>query len=762
MPSSDSKLGGYLESLNPQQREAVEHFEGPLLVLAGAGSGKTRVLTSRIAHLIEHHGVDPNLILAVTFTNKASGEMRARVRALLGVEPAGMWIGTFHSIGARILRRYATRVEFGPDFTILDADDSLREIRHVMEDQNVPKRWRPRAIHEAISTAKNQLITPHAYSETAYDPFSRMVADVYPAYQRRLRSANSFDFDDLLVKPVELFESEAEVLDRFRSRFQFVLVDEYQDTNHAQYRFLELLAREHTNLCVVGDDDQSIYGWRGADIRNILEFERDFPTARTVRLERNYRSTQVILDAGNSVIAENVNRKGKTLYTENKTGSLITLVMAADEADEANWIAGEISDRVAHSLDMGHRSFVVLYRTNAQSRSLEEAFRDADLPYRIIGGVRFYERREIKDVIAYLKLVSNPREVSSFLRIVNYPRRGIGDTTLTALLTAARAAGISPLEAARSASRIDGIRPAGASALEAFARMIDRYRELAHHMHIHELLTELIIGLQLLEKLREEGHEGIDRAQNVEELVAAASEFDAASALEDEELEEAGEVTELDLFLQKIALIADIDNLDPDADAVTLMTVHTAKGLEFPVVMIAGLEEGLFPLSRSYDSLEQLEEERRLFYVGITRTQEKLYLTHARRRRRAGDWMVSSPSSFLRPLPDTLLEICETERYSDRLSSRWPADRSGRLTRRQRGPEPGELAYDYSDSQEVATLPNITVGSSVRHPRFGLGTVAQLEGHGLDVKAVIEFETVGLKKVVVRYANLEADNADES
>jgi DNA helicase-2/ATP-dependent DNA helicase PcrA len=752
------KLGGYLVSLNPEQRVAVEHFEGPLLVLAGAGSGKTRVLTTRIAHLIEHHAVDPSCLMAVTFTNKAAEEMRSRVRHLLGSEPAGMWIGTFHSIGARILRRNATRVGFSPDFTIHDADDSLREIRHVMEQLQVPKRWRAQGVREAISTAKNQMVTPEAYAQVAYDPFSRIVADVYPAYQARLRQSNAFDFDDLLVKPVELFDSNPDVLERFRRRFQFILVDEYQDTNHAQYRFLELLAREHANLCVVGDDDQSIYGWRGADIRNILDFEKDFPETRTIRLERNYRSTQVILRAGNLVIAENTKRKGKTLFTDNEVGPPITLVTTLDEVDEADWIAAEVGDLLSEHPELGHRSFVVLYRTNAQSRALEEAFRDIDLPYRIIGGVRFYERREIKDVLAYLKLISNPRDASSFLRIVNYPRRGVGDTTLTLLLEGARANGLTPLEASRSASRLAGIRPAGAAALEAFAQLIDRYRELAHPMPVHELLTELIAELRLLERLREEGHEGIDRAQNVEELVAAASDFEARTMLEPEDLEPGAELTELDLFLQKVALIADVDNLDPDADAVTLMTVHNAKGLEFPIVVISGLEEGLFPLGRAYDSLEELEEERRLFYVGITRAQKQLYLTHARTRRRAGDWMASSPSSFLQPLPDDLLERRETERYVERLSGRRrSSERPDWRAWRGVARAPGELTYDYSESQETEPLPQLEEGSRVRHPRFGAGTVAHLDGLGAELKVVIDFDSVGRKKVVVRYANLELD-----
>ncbi len=757
MSPGELKVGNYLEALNPDQREAVEYFEGPLLVLAGAGSGKTRVLTARIARLIEHHGVDPSMILAVTFTNKAAQEMRIRIRSLLGAEPSGMWIGTFHSIGARILRRYAGRIGFGPGFTILDADDSQRAVKRVMEERNVPKRWTPQAVQSTISSAKDNLVTPAQFAEAAIDPFSRIVADIYPAYQARLKEGNAFDFDDLLVKPVELFESSPEVLRRFQQRFQFVLVDEYQDTNHAQYRFLELLAREHGNLCVVGDDDQSIYGWRGADIRNILEFERDFPAACVVRLQKNYRSTQTILNAANRVIAENVHRKGKTLYTENDGGPPITLLTSVDEADEASWITAEVEGKLTASSELEHRSFVILYRTNAQSRALEEAFRDADLPYRIIGGVRFYERREIKDVLAYLKLISNPRDTSSFLRIVNYPRRGVGDTTLTALLVAAKSAAITPLDAARGARAIEGIRPAGGSALESFARMIDRYRALAAHTSVHELLSELIAELQLLEILRAEGFEGIDRAQNVEELVAAASEFDASGALADEELDETGEVTELDLFLQKVALIAEVDNLDPEADAVTLMTLHNAKGLEFPIVFIAGLEEGLFPLARSYDSQEELEEERRLFYVGITRAMRKLYLTHAFRRRRGGDWLSSSPSSFLRPLPNDLLESCETERYAERITRRRQfADDVG-WSRREWASEPGGLVYDYSDSQDDAALEWLEEGVRVRHPRFGAGRVVSLDGYGPDLKALIEFDAEGRKKVVVRYASLEQE-----
>ena len=746
----------YLSSLNTEQREAVKHFEGPLLVLAGAGSGKTRVLTTRIANLIDVRGVDPGFILAVTFTNKAAQEMRNRVRNLLGSEPAGMWIGTFHSIGARIMRRHAARLGYGPGFTILDADDSQRAVKRSMKRLNVSKPWKPKTIQGAISAAKNQLVTPAEYAEMAYDPFARVVADVYPDYQRAIKESNALDFDDLLVKPVQLFIEHPGVLEAFRQRFAFVLVDEYQDTNRAQYRFLELLSREHGNICVVGDDDQSIYGWRGADIRNILEFERDFPNARTIRLERNYRSTKTILHAANCVIAENKNRKGKTLYTENEGGSAITLLRAADEVDEAEWIQSEIEQEMESS-GSAHRDFVVLYRTNAQSRALEEAFRRVDMPYRIIGGVRFYERREIKDVLAYLKLIANPKDTASFLRVVNYPRRGIGDTTLTRMLEGATAAGLTPLEAARAATSLSADLPSsGAESLVKFAELIDRFRGLAPHMRVHELLAELIGELGLLEALRSEGGDGADRAQNVEELVAAASEFDAESALEAEDLEQLGELTELDLFLQKVSLVADVDNLDPEADAVTLMTLHNAKGLEFPVVFISGLEDGLFPLSRSHDSLEEMEEERRLFYVGITRAKRKLYMTHARARRRAGDWMISSPSAFLRPLPEEVLDEQETARYSEReVSRRVRPDWSERPLRSRRDSEPGELTYDYSESQEVPVIPELSEGDRVRHPRFGEGTITELDGQGWNVKAVIDFDAVGPKKVVVRYANLD-------
>ncbi|HEX6940174.1 MAG TPA: UvrD-helicase domain-containing protein [Longimicrobiales bacterium] len=752
----------YTRGLNPEQREAVEHFEGPLLVLAGAGSGKTRVLTTRIAHLIDEHGVDPAAILAVTFTNKAAGEMRERVRRLLGQEPAGMWVGTFHAIGARMLRRHATLLGWSPNFSIYDADQTLREIKRVMETLGLSlKRWHPKAVQASISSAKDKLIDPEAYAALARDAFTRVVADVYPAYQAALKAQNAFDFDDLLVKPVELLAADEGVLRHYRERFHFVLVDEYQDTNHAQYKFVELLAREHGNLMVVGDDDQSIYGWRGADIRNILDFESDFPDARVIRLERNYRSTARILEAANAVIAANVRRKGKTLRTDAGPGEPVTLVETADERDEADWIAAEIVARLAEDGERTPRDFVVLYRTNAQSRALEDSFRRRDLPYQIVGGTRFYERREIMDVLAYLRLIANPRDAGAFDRIVNYPRRGIGDATRGRLLAWAAEQGLPVLDAAERAGECAEIGSPGARALGAFAELIRRYQGLAAHVGVGELLEKLIDEVGLIDALRDEGPDGEERIENVRELEAAAYEFDEGDAGVEDEDDAVPDATPLDRFLQKVALVADVDRHDPAAHAVTLMTLHNAKGLEFPFVFIGGLEDGLFPLARAYEDADTLEEERRLFYVGITRARAKLYLTYARGRRRAGEWMPSVPSSFLDSLPEAVLDrrtsaALARSRYEGerRWRERVAAGGSSGGSAAFAADEPRGLVIDYSDAQDA---PRFIKGERVRHPQFGRGIIRDLSGSGRDLKAVIEFESVGRKKVVLRYANLQKE-----
>ncbi|MGW8266676.1 MAG: ATP-dependent helicase, partial [Longimicrobiales bacterium] len=572
----------YLKGLNPQQKEAVHHFEGPLLVLAGAGSGKTRVLTARICHLVRHHGVPPNRILAVTFTNKAAGEMRDRVRGLLGEDPAGMWLGTFHSLGARILRRHAPRLGWSSTFTIYDQDQSLRQIKRALEDVGIDfKRWNPKAFRAQVSGAKNQLISAQGFLEEngdSFDLLARHVARVYPVYEESLRNHDAFDFDDLLMKPVELLEGVPEVLEGYQRRFAFLLVDEYQDTNRAQFRFLELLAGKAGNLMVVGDDDQSIYAWRGADIRNILDFETTFPGASTVRLEQNYRSSGNILDAANQVIRHNVRRKGKTLRTDRPGGEVITLVETADETDEARWIVGEIQARRSQEPDRIHRDFAILYRTNAQARALEDAFRRQGTPYQVVGGVRFYERREVQDVLAYLRLISNPRDGGAFDRVVNYPRRGVGSTSVLRLREWSQARGVSLLEAASRAGEVGNLPTGGKKALLGFAELVQRYSVRAAQVRVGVLLEELVEEVGILENLRDEGPDGDDRVENVRELIAGALDFDA-ELLEEEDLPR-DRFTELDLYLQRVALVAEVDLHDPDADNVTLMTLHNAKGLE--------------------------------------------------------------------------------------------------------------------------------------------------------------------------------------
>ena len=765
----------HLTDLNPEQRDAVEHFEGPILVLAGAGSGKTRVLTTRIARLIHEHGVDPSSILSVTFTNKAAGEMRDRVRRVLGREPAGMWIGTFHSIGARLLRRHAHLLGWSPNFTINDADQTLREIKRAMERLNIsPKTWHPQAIASAISAAKNQLVDATEYEKLAADPFTRAVAQVYPQYLLSLKEQNAFDFDDLLIKPVELFRVFDQVLEGYRNRFHFLLVDEYQDTNRAQYVWLHLLASAHGNLMVVGDDDQSIYGWRGADIRNILDFEKDFPDTRIVRLEQNYRSTGRILDAANAVISQNRQRKGKTLRTDAGPGDRLIELESIDERDEADWIGGEIRTRLGEEHLRTQRDFTVLYRTNSQSRAFEEAFNRRGIKYQIIGGTRFYERREIMDVLAYLRLISNPRDTGAFDRIVNYPRRGIGDTSKAHLLEFATTQGLTPLEAALRADEIDLLRGGVGASFRNFAAMIQKYTALAQHIGVGELTSKLIEEIKVLDALRDEGPEGEDRIENVRELVSSTHDFDARrleSSL-DEELEDVQGATSLDMFLQKVSLFTDVDRHDPNVQAVTLMTLHNAKGLEFPFVFISGLEDGLFPLARSFDDPAALEEERRLFYVGITRGEKRVYLSWARTRRRAGEVTVSKKSSFIAAIPEELLEqrstpgvIRSRREYggwrsgggsSYGSSGNYGTGGGARAPRRQPKFEgSGDGVYiDYSDSQDA---PAFVKGERVRHAQFGSGTIQELSGFGNDLKAVIDFDMSGRKKVVLRYANLQKE-----
>ncbi len=771
--SRTSAVESWLERLNPEQREAVEYFEGPLLVLAGAGSGKTRVLTTRIAHLVEHHGIPPDRILAVTFTNKAAGEMRERIGHMLGGPPKGMWIGTFHAIGARILRRHAPKLGWDRAFSIFDQEQSLKTLKRVQVRAGVdPKRFSPKAVRSMISDAKNQLVDAKTFAEDnegSFDFFARNVAKIFPAYQNALAEQNAMDFDDLLVKPVRLLEQHPDVLQSYASRFAFVLVDEYQDTNRAQFRFLELMANNHDNLMVVGDDDQSIYGWRGADIRNILDFEKTFPTAQVVRLEQNYRSTETILTAANAVIEHNTQRKGKTLRTDRVGGDTIVRVQCVDEVDEARTIVEAIEAQMLERPLLDHSSFAILYRTNAQSRAMEDAFRRRGVPYQIVGGTRFYERREIQDVLAYLRLISNPLDLPAFDRIVNVPRRGIGTTSLGRLYAWALDRNIPALEGAERAGEVPDMPASARRNLERFAAMMRNFAEISRDVQVGEVVQAVIEEIGFLEHLRSEGPEGEDRIENVKELIAAALDFDAERSTEYEEGESDG-LTDLDLYLQRVALVADVDRLDPDADATTMMTLHNAKGLEYPVVFMAGLEDGLFPLSRAYDDPAQMEEERRLFYVGVTRAMDRLFLSNARQRRRAGEMMMGRLSPFVDHIPPELIEERVTERIeresqSLRRFNRGGGDRSGRTRdTSQHRVDPkfdddGGPYYDVGpgDASMNQDMPRMIKGERVLHDTFGSGAVVDVSGFGPDIKITVDFDSVGRKKLLARYAGLKKD-----
>jgi DNA helicase-2/ATP-dependent DNA helicase PcrA len=736
-------------SLNPAQQAAVEHAGGPLLVLAGAGSGKTRVLTARIAHLIKTQGVPPERIFAVTFTNKAAGEMRARVGALLGADPRGLWIGTFHALSARLLRREAVLLGFGSNFTIYDVDDSQALIKRLLEQRGLSaKAYPPRAIHGLISAAKNRMLLPEELGAQAESPLARVAADVFAAFGPALKQANAMDFDDLLLHPLTLFREHPERLAYWQDRFRHVLVDEFQDTNAAQYLLVKQLALRHGNLCVVGDDDQAIYGWRGADVRHMLAFQSDFPGTTLVKLEQNYRSTQVILDAANGVIAENTARLGKTLFTAAQGGDPVTLLTAADERDEAEWLAGEFS-RLAAEGDVSYEAMAILYRTNAQSRPLEEAFRFRGIPYRLVGAVSFYERREVKDLLAYLRLIANPADDEAFLRIVNVPRRGIGDTSLALLVQAAATWRKPLLEVARGAGRVAELRPNVRDAFTGVAGLVDRLRDAVGQADPAAVLEAVLLATGYEQYLAEEGAEGIERIENVRELVAGAAAW--AEALED------GDGTPVQRYLTQAALVTAVDE-DQTATGVTLLTAHMAKGLEWAVVALAGLEDGLFPLSRTAGEPGGVEEERRLCYVGLTRAREKLYLSWARTRYRNGRLDLAEPSRFLEAVPPEVLVERSTTPSWDRSPRDSRARRGGRGAALRAIPEP------WLPAEESQDAPRYVKGERVRHRKFGGGVVRAIAGQGRDLKVTVEFDDqeIGTKQLLAAYAGLERDWGGES
>jgi DNA helicase-2/ATP-dependent DNA helicase PcrA len=704
------------KSLNERQFEAVTQGEGPLLVLAGAGSGKTRVLTYRVAYLAGYMGIPVETILAVTFTNKAAGEMRERLEVLLGDAVRAMWVGTFHSLFARILRRHLDRLGMRGDFTIFDADDSLRLVKRIAKEFGLGStEFPPQQLRGTISRAKNELVLPEEYAERAKGPYQFAAADVYEAYDAGLRANNALDFDDLISMPVRLFRKHPDVLDRYSSRFRHMLVDEYQDTNHAQYMLLTLLASKYRNLCVVGDDDQSIYRWRGAQLRNILEFEKDFPDATVIRLERNYRSTANILKAASGVVANNKGRKAKTLWTDREPGAPVVVIRATDERDEAFQVALRISDLTTKGYSLGSQA--ILYRINAQSRAFEEALRRCSIPYRIVGGLRFYERKEIKDIIAYLRVAVNPRDEVSLTRILNVPPRGIGDKTRELLSSYARDQGLMLYDAILSHDDVEGVKGKAEAGLKALAELFETLASSKDHMGVGELTALLVEKLDLIELYKQEKTlEAEGRVENIQELLAATASYEGRD----------GEGNSRD-FLEEVSLITDVDEAQFGGELVTLMTLHCAKGLEFPVVFVVGLEDGLLPWHKGLDDKAELEEERRLFYVGMTRSQERLFLSWARSRFRGGFGMWSRGSSrFLNEIPRDCLSTADWQ------------PRPLRITVQKEPEIEGEASLDYGTSQiPVGSI--LAMGKRVEHPQWGRGLVVARHGFGDDLEVSVRF-----------------------
>ena len=724
-----------LEGLNPEQRRAVETTEGPLLVLAGAGSGKTRVLTSRIAYLIGVCGIPVESLLAVTFTNKAAGEMRDRVEKMLGPTPGGLWISTFHSMCVRILRRDIGALERSRGFVIYDDADSLGISKQVLKRHGLdPRQYEPKKLRWRIDEWKNQGLLPAQAAAQASEIGDELTAELYATYQRLLFDANALDFGDLLLQTRELFKRAPRVLAYYQRRWQYILVDEYQDTNRVQYDLVKQLTGTQENLCVVGDPDQSVYAWRGADIRNILDFERDYANAKVIKLERNYRSTQPILSGATAVVENNLGRKKKSMFTEREGGELIRFFESEDEREEAAYVVGHILQG-ARSEGRSLGDYAILYRTNSQSRCFEEELLKYDLPYVVVGGVRFYERAEIKDVLCYLRLVVNPEDAQALRRIVNKPTRGIGKTTME------RA---EALAIERDVSLREGLRlfaEAGAAKRTAtrLREFLDMLGELEHFAErpVDEILSEVLERSGYMKALvMQENPDAEVRIDNLRELISSAEDFHTANAeVQDEER------SELELYLDQVALISDLDNYEHKPQSVSLMTAHSSKGLEYAVVFLVGMEEGIFPhASSSYDD-EGLEEERRLCYVGMTRAMEQLFMTCARERRRFGSSSFQSPSRFLREVPEELMDVQTSP----------GAPRRPRGSRR-RAADSGHL--DHSYAQETYD-DGIQPGMRVRHSVFGLGTIDAVIGEGLDQKLKIRFDRAGIKTVMVRYANLE-------
>ena len=739
------------DSLNDMQKEAVYQTEGPVLILAGAGSGKTRVLTHRIAYLIEEKGVNPWNILAITFTNKAAGEMRERVDQLVGFGSESIWVSTFHSACVRILRRFIDRLGYDTNFTIYDTDDQKSLMKEVCRYLQIDtKMYKERALLSAISSAKNEMISPEEYRLEAEGDFSRKkIAEVYAEYEKQLRANNALDFDDLLVKAVQLFQTQPDVLEYYQERFRYIMVDEYQDTNTVQFRLIQILSSKYRNLCVVGDDDQSIYKFRGANIKNILNFEEEFPDAVVIKLEQNYRSTSTILNAANAVIRNNHGRKDKTLWTENPEGEKLVCRQFDNAYDEADYIAGAIQKKVKEE-GASYNECAVLYRTNAQSRMFEERFVSTNIPYKVIGGVNFYARREIKDLLAYLRTIENGRDDLAVRRIINVPKRGIGLTSINRVQEYAIQKEIGFYEALRAADLIPNIGRA-VSRLESFTALIEHFKEEAGRMTPLALLNDIIETLDYESYLEEIDMEDAEsRIENVEELKSKVASYE-------ESCEQTGEQPTLSGFLEEVALVADIDNLDEESDYVVLMTLHSAKGLEFPYVFLAGMEDGLFPsyMTITADDPMELEEERRLCYVGITRAMKELTLTCARRRMVRGETQYNKSSRFLREIPEELLgghkELHKEKPQMEIARNQAYAKAKAAFHSQAFGIKKPVQQFKVASGEG----PGYDVGDRVRHMKFGEGLVTAITEGGRDYEVTVEFDMVGVKKMFAAFARLK-------
>ncbi|MDP8240603.1 MAG: UvrD-helicase domain-containing protein [Candidatus Hatepunaea meridiana] len=746
-----------LTELNPPQQEAIEHTEGPLLILAGAGSGKTRVLISRAAHLIHSGKANPWQILALTFTNKAAGELKSRAFALIGDEGKNIVAGTFHSILARIMRLEGLNIDIDPHFTIVDSDDRRKLIKSIIKENNIPTGIvRPAQVDWAIGQAKNSLISSYEYAEKATRDFDKIIAEIYVEYEARLKRMKGMDFDDLLIRPLQAFKKYPEFLQRLQNRFQYVLVDEFQDTNPAQYQLVREISKEHRNICVVGDDDQAIYGFRGADVSNILDFKKDWNDAKVIRLEQNYRSCKSILDVAWSVIKRNSHRHKKKLWTSREGGAQVELIITESEEDEAQRVIGYIEKE--HRLEKRpYNDIALLYRTNAQSLSLEQALRGAQIPYKIVRGLRFYERKEIKDLLAYLRILVNPSDDISMLRIINYPPRSIGVALVTEIKDKARSEGYSLNQTLIEIANDPDTAPRRKKALNKFIELIDELRKLAEQNPIPYIVNEIITRVELKERLKAEEKDDITRAESkLANLNSLQMDVERYIVLNPEGT--------IETFLEEVSLVTEIDKLDESEPAVNLLTLHSCKGLEFKVVFVVGMEDGLLPLEPHDDSRPDisLEEERRLFYVGVTRAMDRLFLTYALNRFRWGSQGSGKPSRFISEIPSEMLQVSDMtssgyrkykpKQNKDYSSNTIPSASSKKLSPKSRK----RTQTKKSKSSSTLSADELQKGLLVKHPKFGLGVIVKFNRNGEDSRIDIDFDDVGNKTLILKYARLEA------